>query len=213
MPPLTPKSTAVVQYRLHSASLYSPAYCAEMLTYFTSAVATEMQTWEESYEEEQGVKGPVKRVKGAVRAITGALPTFERFANSIGVSTSTLRAWAEKHDDFGYAYERCKEVQKDFLMQGGLNGRMNPQAMIFVAKNITDMKDDNTLTVQAAPSTERPVLADKTSAELQALRELAEKCERLGFKLMLQEADAPEGAAAEYAEGMGAAQASQGEAE
>lgn len=200
-PPVT--NTSLVQYRLHASTTYNPAYCAEILTYFTNAVSSVMQKFEESFEEEQGPKGPTKKVKGSIRAVCADMPTFERFANSIGTTSVTMRDWAVKHPDFGYAYERCKEVQKDFLIQGMLNGRINPQAGAFIAKNITDMRDDSSLVVTAAPSVDKPALADRTPAELQALREALQKATALGFQLMIKGAEEPEGAAAEFAEGMG----------
>ncbi len=182
-------STALTQYRLHHNSLYDPAYCKEMLMYFINTTTTVMQKFEESFEEEQLAPGVTKKkVKGTMRAVTGVIPTFGRFANSIGVSAATLRDWALKHPDFGYAYERCKDVMKDFLIQGSANGSIPPQTAIFLMKCLTDMRDDDSaLAVNVAPTAEKPALADYTPAELQAMREALDKCEVMGLKLILEE--------------------------
>jgi len=193
-------STALTQYRLHHSSLYDPAYCVEMLNYFISATTTATQRYEESIEEEQGVKGVTRRAKSTNRIVVGQIPKFENFASSIGVTTATLRTWAAKHPDFGYTYERCKEVLKSFLIQASASGAIPPATAIFLMTNLTDMRSESNVVVQTEKAVEKPVLADYTPAQLQAAREALEKCEMLGIKLMVQE-------------GPGAAQASsEGEA-
>ena len=86
------------------------------------------------------------------KSFTNKLPTFYGFASSIGVNVSTVRGWASEENKkrcpgFAEAYEEAKEAQKDFIIQNGLIGAYNPAFAIFVAKNITDMKDtvDNTV--------------------------------------------------------------------
>jgi hypothetical protein len=87
------------------------------------------------------------------------LPSLMKFAKSIGVETHSLERWATKRykdkdpkidpklwgklrfPKFATAYTRAKELQKFFIIENGLNGLYNPQFAIFVAKNITDMKD------------------------------------------------------------------------
>lgn len=77
------------------------------------------------------------------------LPTFERFAAEIGVCTDTLVEWSKatnkqgelKYPQFSATYRKCKQLQKDFLIINGTNGLYNATFTIFVAKNITDMRD------------------------------------------------------------------------
>jgi hypothetical protein len=69
------------------------------------------------------------------------LPLFENFAHSIGVDCSTIVEWAKKFPEFSSAYIRAKELQKAFLINNGILGLYNPQFTIFVAKNVTDMRD------------------------------------------------------------------------
>lgn len=69
------------------------------------------------------------------------LPTFAKFARSIGVNGDTLVEWSKKHDDFSAAYNAAKELQKEFLIDNGLAGHYPPASFIFTAKNITEMRD------------------------------------------------------------------------
>ncbi len=187
--------TSVVPYRLRkgTATLYDPSLCDEIIHYFTNAVASKMVVSEESFEKEfpgMMAEGPnfKGKHKAIARAVIGDIPTFERFANSLGVTTRTLYNWSAKFPDFAYAMERCNEIQKDIFVQGLASGRIPANGGIFVAKNVTGMRDEQTVSVQQAPvSTERPALAKYTPAQLQELRELVEKSKALGIQVELTE--------------------------
>lgn len=69
------------------------------------------------------------------------LPTFEKFAVSIGVHRETLENWTKEHEAFFDTYKKCKNLQKDMLNDLAMRGFYNPTYTIFVAKNITDMTD------------------------------------------------------------------------
>lgn len=69
------------------------------------------------------------------------LPTFERFAVSVGVHIDTLIEWTKNNEEFSEAYKKCKNLQKDMLNDLGMRGFYNAAYTQFVAKNITDMKD------------------------------------------------------------------------
>lgn len=69
------------------------------------------------------------------------LPTFEKFAVSIGVCRDTLDEWTKVYEEFSDTYKKCKNLQKDMLNDLAMRGFYNPTYTIFVAKNITDMKD------------------------------------------------------------------------
>lgn len=90
------------------------------------------------------------------KVIPEKLPTFERFAHSIGVDADTLRNWADMDESdiankvpedqrrcpgFFGSYTRAKKLQKAILVEGGLAGAYQGNFAIFVAKNFTDMKD------------------------------------------------------------------------
>lgn len=190
-PPTT--NTALTQYRLHHSSLYDPAYCQEILLYFINATVTVMQKYEEGFEEEQGAKGTTRKVKGTNRVVVGNIPTFENFANSVGVTAGTLRDWAVKHPDFGYSCERCREVRKAFLIQASACGAIPPATAIFLMKSLTDLRDETSVVLTVAAPPEKPEFADYTPAQLQELREAVTKANALGITLMIKE---PEGAEA-----------------
>lgn len=80
-------------------------------------------------------------VEGRVVFKACRLPTFERFAYSIGVHRETLLNWVDKHPAFFDAYKKAKDLQKDIIIQNGLVGGYDKTFAIFTAKNVTDMKD------------------------------------------------------------------------
>ncbi len=69
-------------------------------------------------------------------------PIFiENWARQHNISDQTLRNYCEANEEFLASYKRCKQIQKEVLVRGGLKGWFNPTAFIFTAKNITDMRD------------------------------------------------------------------------
>lgn len=69
-------------------------------------------------------------------------PIFiENWARRHNISDVTLRRYCEENEEFCASYKRCKQIQKEVLIKGGLKGWFNPTAFIFTAKNITDMRD------------------------------------------------------------------------
>lgn len=84
---------------------------------------------------------PKFEVVGDVK-IPPYLPTFERFATRVmRVSVDTLHEWTLHYPAFSEAYKHCKNIQKEHLIQYGLNGLYNPAFAKFVAINCTDMSD------------------------------------------------------------------------
>jgi hypothetical protein len=105
---------------------YKPEYCKQLIDFFNRPLT---------------IKGFEGKQYG------NTLPTFERFAADINVNMSSLTEWRNKHEDFSTAYKICKLIQKDFLIQNGLTGRYNSTFGIFVAKNITDMRDQHQIEI------------------------------------------------------------------
>ncbi len=71
-------------------------------------------------------------------------PLFEDFAQSVGVCSGTLFNWRKAHPEFLEAYTRARDMQKAWLIEGGLRGVMPAAAYIFTAKNVAGMRDDPT---------------------------------------------------------------------
>ncbi len=71
-----------------------------------------------------------------------AIPFFRDFARTINVSADTLESYRKQDEEFSASYGECKEIQKQVVIVGGLNGYFkNPAFLMFVAKNITDMRE------------------------------------------------------------------------
>lgn len=125
-------------------SKYDPDYCSQMIKFFDGEKYREVIAEKEIRETKQG---RTERTK--YKWIANDLPHLEAFARSIGVTYSTLYNWAHDKDDEGNlknpeffeAYNTCKQLQKEFVIENGLKGHYPPASFIFVAKNITDMKD------------------------------------------------------------------------
>ena len=54
------------------------------------------------------------------------MPTFDDYAEYLGVTTPTLKNWALVYPEFAVALDRLKRFQKTFLINNGLSGRYNP---------------------------------------------------------------------------------------
>lgn len=113
-------------------SKYRPEFCQEMIDFF------EREPWEDIEETKLTAKGPVKvRRREACR-----FPTFERFALNIDVCRDTLSEWRTVHDEFSAAYKKCKDIQKEILIQNSLFGNYEKTYAIFLSKNVTDLRND-----------------------------------------------------------------------
>jgi len=77
--------------------------------------------------------------------IANDLPTFFNFSRQIGVRYNLFVKWRRTKKEFEIAYNDCKELQKQFLVDNGLQGLHPPATYIFTAKNITDMRDKQEL--------------------------------------------------------------------
>lgn len=111
---------------------YDPKYCKQLIEFFNC----------DAYEEKE-ITIVAKNGNEITRFedVANDLPTFERFAVSIGIHRETLLNWTEKYPEFFDAYKAAKDYQKDMLITNALKGLYNPVFSIFTAKNITDMRD------------------------------------------------------------------------
>jgi hypothetical protein len=88
--------------------------------------------------EETASGGRVVQVK---KLKPSSMPTFERFAINVGVTHKTLLNWCESHPEFLQAYTACKDIQKEFIVEHGLNNNYNAGFAKFIAINVTSFKD------------------------------------------------------------------------
>lgn len=123
-------------------SKWSPEFNAAIVEFFSE---------EPSRERQITVRHKNGNEETRYETVANPLPTFERFAHTIGVNGDTLVEWAKpganekKYPGFSAAYKTAKEKQKDFLVENGLMSLYNPAFAIFTAKNITDMRDSQEL--------------------------------------------------------------------
>lgn len=68
-------------------------------------------------------------------------PTFERFSCNKRLHNETLLEWCKEHEEFSVAYQHCKKIQKDLLIEGGLSGAYKEGFTKFLAVNVTDLRD------------------------------------------------------------------------
>lgn len=144
---------------------YDSKYCDDILEFFSGKKYERVVIEEEHKETKQGRTDRVK-----YRYVPNDLPHLEAFARSIGVTYQTLYNWAHDkdkedkfvHPEFAEAYATAKQLQKEWLIDNGLMGNYPPASFIFVAKNITDMKDTKDLKVGKSDEEE-----DATDAELE----------------------------------------------
>lgn len=111
---------------------YEESFCDKMLEFFDI---------EHTYEVKKVIVDKKGKEHYTYEEKANRLPTFERFAVNIGVCVDTLNEWTKKHKEFSEAYKKAKAMQKEMLNDLAMRGFYNPTYTIFVAKNITDMKD------------------------------------------------------------------------
>lgn len=111
---------------------YLPEYCEKLEEYFDQPLYIEVEV-----EVGTGFKAKTKKVLRP-----NSLPTFEGFMVQYRLTLSTVQDWKTKHENFRVSWERCKNIQKRFLVEHGLMNNYNSNFAKFVALNFTDMMDD-----------------------------------------------------------------------
>lgn len=133
---------------------YDPSFCEEIILYFSvkpyfkKAKAVHDEYGEEIESNEQG------------KVEVSDFPNFAGFAAQIGVHRETLLNWCDQHPDFFDAYKRAKELQENWLVVNGMAGNINTAFGIFIAKNVTDMRDNKELTIQGGDP-KKPITVQK----------------------------------------------------
>ncbi len=167
-------------------SEYKPEYCEQMVQYFLDCMRREDHAIIKTVYEESTQRGKTMRQERG--SIMGDVPTFQRFAISVGVIPETIIKWGKAWPEFAEAIKTCKTIQEDYFVQGLASGRIPAQGGIFVAKNLTKFVDDTGITVaQTHQPTERPALADRTPQQLEGLKAAMLAAEALGFRLTLDD--------------------------
>jgi hypothetical protein len=131
---------------------YKQEYCEEIVSYFR--VPPTIIEYKREYYQNGNLKSEFPIVRG------NEFPTFQGFADRIGVHVDTLHEWKEVHEEFSEAYMRAKQLQERIWLTNGMNNLYNSQFAQFFGKNCLGYKDkqeieqsgelNNTITVKLA---------------------------------------------------------------
>lgn len=121
-------------------STYKPEYAQMMIDFFSCPEVV----YEESY-----VKGKDGVERAVKKPVANRLPLFQEFAvKKLNSTPEIISRWAEKYPDFAQAYKKSKLLQEAHLIQNGIRGRYDTAFGIFVAKNITSLRDKVDVDIQ-----------------------------------------------------------------
>lgn len=70
-------------------------------------------------------------------------PYFKEWLAKVGINRVTMLEWTKKHAEFGNAYKRAKEMQREFIMECALKGVHNSTFSIFMMKNLCRWQDED----------------------------------------------------------------------
>ncbi len=68
------------------------------------------------------------------------VPSFSKFARSIGVTLEDIEGWRE-HAEFLRAYRECSEIRRDYLIDGALGKRYDASVVKYLLTNEFGMED------------------------------------------------------------------------
>lgn len=112
---------------------YKPEYCEEIIEYFR------LPPSRTEYKEEYFANGDLKSRVPIV--IATEFPTFQGFADKIGVHVDTLHEWCKVHEEFSEAYTHAKSLQEKIWLVNGMGGLYNAQFAQFFGKNCLGYRD------------------------------------------------------------------------
>lgn len=112
---------------------YKEEYCEKIVEYFR--VPPEIVDYKREYYQNGNLKSEYPIVRG------NEFPTFQGFADEIGVHIDTLHEWREVHEKFSEAYMRAKQLQEKIWLTNGMNNLYNSQFAQFFGKNCLGYKD------------------------------------------------------------------------
>lgn len=126
---------------------YKPEYCQTAIDFFDVPPYEDVKIPHYDKNGKKDEDGNPVVVWEDIKRMPNKLPTLVGFAREIGVCYATLFNWMDpEHGSFQKEFldivtRVSKELQKEHLIQNGLQGLYNPQAFKFVAINVTDMRD------------------------------------------------------------------------
>jgi hypothetical protein len=145
---------------------YKPEYCDQIIEYFS------VQPFHEMYKEEFFKDGTLKSRTPTL--IANEFPTFQGFADSIGVHVDTLHEWKKVNKEFSEAYARAKDIQEKIWLVNGMQNLYNAQFAQFFGKNCLGYSDKYEIEAKQ----EAPDLEQLDARIQQLLSELPEEDKR-----------------------------------
>ena len=112
---------------------YKEEYCNQIIDYFSR------EPQQILYKKTYYSDGTLKSEEPII--LPAPIPTFQEFAERIGVHTDTLVEWTKVHESFAQAYERARQSQEKIWMVNGMSGLYNSQFVQFFGKNCLGYKD------------------------------------------------------------------------
>jgi len=112
---------------------YRPEYCQAIIDYFT------VQPQQTVYKRTYYADGTLKSEDPVV--LPEQLPTFEKFADSIGVHKDTMYQWGKDYIEFSDSLSRAKQLQEYIWLVNGMSNLYNAQFAQFFGKNCLGYKD------------------------------------------------------------------------
>lgn len=114
-------------------TVYKSEYCEMIVDFFR--VQPQITKKKKTYYASGQVKSEEEY------PIAAELPTFQKFADKIGVHIDTLHEWKDKYEEFSEAYARAKQLQEHIWLVNGMSNLYNAQFAQFFGKNCLGYKD------------------------------------------------------------------------
>ncbi len=112
---------------------YKKEYCEDIISYFN--IPSQICMYKEEYFQNGNLKSKTPIITAS------EFPTFQGYANKIGVHIDTLHEWKDKHKEFSEAYMRAKQLQEKIWLINGMSNLYNSQFAQFFGKNCLGYKD------------------------------------------------------------------------
>ena len=112
---------------------YRPEYCDLIIEHFT--IMPQQTVYKRTYFPDGTVKSedPV--------LLPEQFPTFEKFADSIGVHKDTMYQWGKEYKEFSDSLARAKQLQEHIWLVNGMSNLYNSQFAQFFGKNCLGYSD------------------------------------------------------------------------
>lgn len=112
---------------------YKPKFCQQIIDFFDI---------EPSYKKKIITTGKNDYYKEEEIEVANPIPHITDFAKKIGVNSSSIYAWAKKHEEFSNALKEVKLKREKIIESNALKGLYNASFAIFNAKNTLGWRDE-----------------------------------------------------------------------